>query len=323
MIWIALLLHAQALAGPDAPASEAEFRAACSKERPWNCERLAYQLQAGTWGEGRRAEALQILEQTCAWGRQEACGMGLVMARQDADPAAIQTWSERACEASFATACVSLAEAARRPRARREAWERACAAASDWETCSVAQGLRDPDQRGPAPPERFAAQVRAAKATFTPPAGFAPREPDPDLPFPADYLLRSEDGQVEIRYLVLPWADPLPGELGALAVDPKKAGLLLLAVAHHAYTGSALEALPSNFPQTAVRLEFNAELGWVEALRPDPARGRPFTQGQLMLFQREGAGDLLILVLADEPVGLVTTAQTAFHALRFAEPVGL
>jgi hypothetical protein len=122
---------------------------------------------------------------------------------------------------------------------------------------------------------------------------------------------------------VLPWGAPLPPAFGDTAVPADQAGLLLLLVAHHVYTGAEAEQAFSEFPQTAQRLEFNTDRAFLDAPHVAPALHLPYAVGEIILLHREGAGDLLEIVLSRDLAGLADPAQTAFHALRFAEPVGL
>lgn len=317
--------------GPGEP-GEPELREACVPDQPEACMALAWYLQSGEWGRPRWDESYDLLKETCSVRAPDACGMAVLMADAHPDVARdgeLDTLLEVACTGGNIPACFRLRErlAETDPDRGEEALKRACAHQSV-QACAVTQGEWPGGLPAAVPlPTDFYAALSEGGMEFRLPAGFeaVPVRENPHLAY--QYAIRSMDGTLEVRYRVYPLEpffddyDACVHRDGCSMVHPDDLGrgVFLVNVANVAdETGP-----PHMFPPLGVRLEFGAHWGAVAWFQPRSTFADGFSDGLMIALHRDGRADAAVVALFQDVDAASVAWEAAFHALRFAEPVGL
>lgn len=168
-----------------------------------------------------------------------------------------------------------------------------------------------PAERGVPPPgasaELLEALARSGLA-LEPPPGFDPLPVRPNERWAYQHAIKSRVAKLEIRFGVLPPADDYESLFAATVARLDAAGQL---------RGIG------TFPYDSVREEFNAHWGGALSFDVHPQFASGYDRGLAVLIHRDGAGHGMFVGLFDELAGQVEWEwDRAFHALRFAEPIG-
>ena len=83
------------------------------------------------------------------------------------------------------------------------------------------------------------------------------------------------------------------------------------------------ELAVGQFPPLAVRMEFNAHWGATSGGQADAAFSPDRAPVILVFLHRDPGADLYVFFVLHDPSAMDDLQVAAFHALRFAEPVGL
>ncbi|PJZ67442.1 hypothetical protein CH371_05320 [Leptospira wolffii] len=150
---------------------------------------------------------------------------------------------------------------------------------------------------------------------------------DPKVPYRYDYALRSDDDQIEIRYIV----KSVPGLLkeiaeikkkdpSAVMITPKKDDYLIhYAVFLQNLGGENAATGYTEFPPKAVKDEFGADWGSSVSFEMRPGSDSKFKYCSITALHKDNLADVYILYLSEDPDKLIQFMKNTylFYNLRF------
>ena len=157
------------------------------------------------------------------------------------------------------------------------------------------------------------------------PVGFEPVAVvhNPDAPY--QHAITTPDRALEVRFNTVPirvWIEKFEcaDDRKCISIANHFADTALIVDVYNISTGQFTQ--PAFLPATGVRLEFDAEWGSQAGFMARPTFSAVHRKGIVLQLHRDNAADAYVTFLYDDPFPVVAF-QAAFHALRFAEPLGL
>lgn len=330
------LLAALALA--EAPYPEAEVRGACDAGDDSACEALTWLLIMGEYGQDRVVDGARMAAKRCGPGEaSQLCRAALlVYTEQGASEEELLPLLETSCAAGVSPTCRDLYHHHLRARKKRKAkklLQPACEGGEVPWACGVLHKdipLGLPTRPALAPEAETL--LETSGLVFEMPAGFhlVPALDNPDMSY--QWAMLADDAPVEVRYQVFDLAHFTEDKVACdqdpdcVMADPDQ--IFHSFFMANSFNVAEIDTFPSSqpFPGLGVRLEFRADEGLTTMTTIRESFSADKDAGFIYGLHRKGVAGATIVVLfpqsMDMDLAMVWLSQ-GFHALRFAEPVGL
>jgi hypothetical protein len=159
--------------------------------------------------------------------------------------------------------------------------------------------------------EPFDVVLQNAGMVLSLPRGFREINIDREANVPYHYAARSAEGDLEIRYAVVPCTSH---EYAFSDADYQH-------VVYVVSDGNAVS--PSAFPAEGVRNEFRAEKGLTTGISPSKRFSKEFSHGAVVFITRPDLGAALIWYLFNDVKAALLLMYSEFNSLRFDRPLPL